>query len=204
MRYILSLLIGVLLLLAGFSETATQAANRQPASIFDYWATDQSTNGVTNVFGVWRSPSGEYSITLLKSKQDEDAFILVGRSGLNGNGSVLGYGMFGADVKWFATKAGEIAVIDNQIDNGKNEILVVMPQRTKKGVAWSLLYRTPEGLSADHLTVAHCNWSLVKLDPSFGSIRLKASWDYSDATNAQRQKMKTEGVYDIPIFYGYK
>jgi hypothetical protein len=194
----------VLVLTVSLANSA-QAANRQRAVLFDYWAKDESTNGMTNVFAAWRSPSGEFSITFLKSGQDSSACILVGQNGKVADQSVtiLGYGLFGADVKWFATKAGEMAVINNQTDNGANEILVVMPKRTKKGVAWSLLYRTPESLAADHLTVAHCYWSLVKLDPNLGSMRLKASWDYSDVTNDQRRKMKTEGVYDIPLFYGY-
>jgi hypothetical protein len=199
-------LIYALSLLTGLPKIIAQATNREPAALFDQWSIDQSTNGVTNVFASWRSPSGEHCISLLKSIQDDGPFVLLGynKSAPGDRPSVLGYGMCGAEVRWFSTAAGEIAIIDNQIDNGKNELLVVVPRQARKRGVWSLVYRTPEGLTVKQLTVAHCYWRVVRFDPSSGNLRLEASWDYSNTTHAQRQKMRTDGVYDIPIFYGYR
>ena len=196
------LILSIALVAASFS-THAESPVRQPATVFDDWAPGEKTDGVTRNFASWKSPSGKFSITYLTAKQDPDDFILVGENTADGSHTVLGYGTRGADVKWFKTKMGDLAVVDYNSDAGLNELFVLKPSTGKKD-AWALLYRTPSlGLGAGYC-VEQCYWTLVKLDPDLGTMKLKASWCYSDATNAQRKTMKTEGVYDVPLFYGYK
>ena len=187
----------------GLNATA-KPANRPPALLFDDWAPAETTEGVTKNFGDWKSPSEKYSIAYLKSGQDQDDFTLVGKNHSDENSTVLCYGNRGAGVTWYGTKMGDIAVIDYTGDPDHNALYVILAPNQKEKTSWTLLYSTPAlDLGADHF-VELCYWSVLKVDPNMGSIRLKASWNYSDVTNAQRKTLKTEGIYNVPLFYGYK
>jgi hypothetical protein len=162
---------------------------------------------MTNVFSTWISADRKYAISGLgpANPDKRDGFILVARDIAAAKTVVLGYGARGVSVKWFQTKAGDVAIIDHQTDNGMNELFVVLPRRIGKQTLWGLLYRTPDGWgTANEWTIAHCNWKVIKFDTDLGILRLSGSWDFSNATNEERRKLKTEGVYDIPMFYGAK
>lgn len=176
---------------------------RQRNCLFDDWAANQTLNGVEHEFAVWQSPNGKYAIRFLKSGEDSDVFVLVGQNLPDGKKTVLGYGLYGVEITWFQTSLGNIAVIDHAISAGFNELFVVMPDG-HKGASWRSLYRTPEPFAATRSAISHCYWHVVKLDSDLGSLRLTASWNFSGISNAEAETIKTEGQYDVPLFYGAK
>jgi len=178
---------------------------RQPAALFDEWAPNQRESEVNREFGVWRSPSRVFVLRCLKSHQDSDVFLLVASHEGTKAITNLGYGIGTIDVTWLQTSAGEIAVLDHRKGPGLNEILVLRPNNVRGKVSWVLAYKTPRfSETAGGLTVAHCYWTLLSSDGKLGSIRLKASWEFSDAVEAASRKPVTQGLYEIPIFYGMK
>ena len=189
----------------GPSVYAGDESLRHPVAVFfDDWAPSQSAAGINVPFASLKSPSGKYSISWLGTRNKAgDDFVLIGTDKTNGQKTILGYGSRGADVHWYTTRAGEIAVVDNQTDNATNELFVLLAEQRKGQDTWTLLYRTPEMRSFPHV-VENLNWTLLEFDTAMGTLRLKAEWSYSDITNAERKRFKTDGVYTVPLFYGYR
>lgn len=178
---------------------ANQSSRQGMACLYDNRLKRESTHGLTQKFDQWLSPDGKFLISYFKADQDHDEYKLLGCEVATGKTSILGFGDHGADVKWYKTSAGEIAVITNWVDNGTNEIYVAGTPGVA-GNKWSLLYKTPNRISK--FVVAHCYWEIMGFDGDLGVIKLMASWDFSDVTNSERNKMKTAGIYSIPLFYG--
>jgi len=159
-----------------FSGSAFAADAKPLAYLFDDWAVGESGGGAMHPFGSWRSPSGDFSILVLKSGEDSDAFILVGRSLTGVKDLVLGYGYRDVDITWLQLSAGEVAVVDHGVSTGLNELFVMRPLGAR---GWDLIYKTPIPWAPRGLAVDHCYWSIVAVDASLGSLRLKASWTFS-------------------------
>jgi hypothetical protein len=177
-------------------------AKHEHASLFDHWAIGEKSIGVTNTFGVWDSFDRRFRIICLKATRDSDPFILVHCDLKGQNRYVLGYGLRGADIKWVNTQIGEIAIVDNQVDNGINEIFVLFPPlngANSENKEWKLLYRTPE-LSAAYLTVFHCYWTIKKIDPDLGTMELNGFWEFSELSNKSRVLKPV--TFNIPLFFG--
>jgi hypothetical protein len=194
-------LASVLLSGALFGQTP---ASHEQALLFDYWVAGDSSGESPQAVAEWKSPSGKFTVRCLKSSADADVFILVGEQTQTKAHRVLGYGTHGVDVAWHTTDLGEVAVIDNKIDNGTNELLLVLADDIHQKAPWTLLYRTPNPSLTNGHVVAHCNWSVTKLDAKSGDAQLSALWDFSDVTNREKSEAKTSGTYDVPLFYGTK
>src|SRR4051794_22121619 len=184
-----------------YAESLAGADNASRALLFDEWGAGEDGGGKMKEFKVWKSSSGQYRLSYLKADKDLDAFTLVGGSSIDGRAVVLGHGLYGVDVTWIKTSAGEIAIVDHKIMGGLNELFVVKPSSPVK---WLLLYRTPNPLAPNELAMDQCYWSVVSVDPDMGSLRLKGAWSFSNMTNAARKAAVTEKVYEIPLFYGFR
>ncbi len=196
-RFLLLVLMWLTLVLSG---SAFAVDLKTPAYLFDDWAKGESENEEMRVFATWKSPSGNFAIEFLKSGEDVDVFTLIGKSLTDGQEVVLARGTYSVDIKWIRMNAGEVAVVDHGISNGLNELFVLKPTGAK---GWDLIYKTPNRWAPDGLAVDHCYWSVVGVDKDLGSLRLRASWTYSNVSNSAKKKMSTEGTYNIPLFFGF-
>jgi hypothetical protein len=198
-QYWVLVLAGVLLPGALFGQAP---GPREQALFFDYWVTGDSSGESPRVVAEWKSPSGKFTVRCLKSSADADVFTLVGEQTQTKAHRVLGCGTHGVDVAWHTTDLGEIAVISNSVDNGTNELLLVLADDSHQKTPWTLLYRTPNPSLTNGHVVAHCSWNLIKIDGKSGVARLSALWDFSNVTNAEKKEAKTSGTYDVLLFYG--
>jgi hypothetical protein len=178
-------------------------AARKPAVLFDDWPPGPNHDDLAQIFGSWASSDKGFVITSQKSGRDSDALVLIGRTAKVRNEVVLGYGLRAVDVKWFETKAGSVAVVNHFIDNGINELFVLMPRMIGRSTSWDLLYKTPSRSAAGSLTVAHCYWTLIRLDPELGIMQLKGAWDFSEPPRVMGKKILSEATYRVPLFYGF-
>jgi len=197
-RLLFIVLLGIKVSLADFLARADSAPS---VLLFDEWAKGEDGGGKMKEFKSWKSSSGRYTLSYLKADRDLVAFALVGMPSTDGKPVVLGHGLFGVDVTWIQTSVGEIAIVDHKISGGLNELFVVKPSNRGN---WVLLYRTPNPLAPNGLAMDHCYWSVISMDADAGSLRLKAAWSFSNMSNAARKAAVTEGVYEIPLFYGLR
>jgi hypothetical protein len=171
------------------------------ALLFDEWGKGENGGGEMKEFQSWKSSKGQYTLSYLKADRDRVAFTLVGGTPIDGKSVVLGHGLYGVDVTWIQTSVGEIAIVDHKISGGLNELFVVKPSNPGN---WILLYRTPSPIAPNELAMDHCYWRVVSVDADAGSLRLKAAWSFSNMSNSARKSAVTEGVYEIPLFYGFR